>query len=150
MYEVVIRKAVPADLDTVYNMICDLSGKVHNKERFEACYSQNVVADNIVYLIAEVDGVPSGFISCHSQQLLHHTGTAYEIQEMYIAEPYRGNGVGKKLIETLHHLVDTTEYDVIEVTSSNWRKEAHTFYMNNGYGQTHQKFTKKGVLNAMT
>lgn len=144
MYEVLIRRAEPADVFVVYNMLCSLSQKEHDKHRFEKCYESNVSDEHIIYMIAEVDGVPSGFISCHSQQLLHHTGTAYEIQEMYIDEAYRGNGVGKKMIAAVHSQIALTEYDVFEVTSSNWREDAHAFYMNNGFAQTHMKFTRKG------
>ncbi|MBL7683677.1 MAG: GNAT family N-acetyltransferase [Flavipsychrobacter sp.] len=144
MYEVVIRRAEPADVFVVYNMLCSLSQKEHDKLRFEKCYERNVSDERIIYMIAEVNGEPSGFISCHSQQLLHHSGTAYEIQEMYIDEAYRGNGVGKKMVAAVHSQIEPTEYDVFEVTSSNWREEAHAFYMNNGFVQTHMKFTRKG------
>jgi len=144
MNEVVIRRAMPADIDNVYEMLCLLSQKEHNRLRFEKCYEQNIQTSNIIYLIAEVGGVPCGFISCHSQQLLHHTGTAYEIQEMFIRETCRGLGIGKQMIAKLRSLINDTDFDVFEVTSSNWRDEAHAFYMNNGFVQTHKKFTSKG------
>lgn len=144
MYEVTIRKATIDDANVVYDMLCKLSQKEHDRERFAKCYERNIADDNILYLVADVDGIPSGFISCHSQQLLHHTGTAYEIQEMYIDEAYRGNGVGKLLIAAVQASINPTVYDVFEVTSSNWREDAHAFYMNNGFTQTHLKFTQKG------
>lgn len=144
MYDVVIRKATIEDANVVYDMLCKLSQKEHDRERFAKCYERNIEDDSIIYLVADVDGVPSGFISCHSQQLLHHTGTAYEIQEMYIDETYRGNGVGKQLIAAVQASINPTVYDVFEVTSSNWREDAHAFYMNNGFTQTHLKFTQKG------
>lgn len=144
MNEVVIRRATPADVDDVYEMLCQLSQKEHNRLRFEKCYEQNIQSNHIIYLIAEAGGVPCGFISCHSQQLLHHTGTAYEIQEMFIRETCRGLGIGKQMIAMLRSLINDTDFDVFEVTSSNWRDEAHAFYMNNGFVQTHKKFTSKG------
>lgn len=144
MDNVVIRRALPKDIESVYSMLCSLSDKQHNKERFQQCYERNLKDSNIIYLIAEMDTNPCGFISCHSQQLLHHTGTAYEIQEMYVVESYRGWGIGKKLMTTLRLLINETTFDVFEVTSSNWREEAHAFYQNNGFTQTHKKFTSKG------
>lgn len=144
MNNVVIRTATEADVDSVYEMLCLLSQKEHNRLRFDKCYAQNITSDNVICLVADVDGIPSGFISCHSQQLLHHTGTAYEIQEMFIGEQYRGMGIGKQMIAMLRSLINETDFDVFEVTSSNWRDEAHAFYLNNGFVQTHKKFTSKG------
>lgn len=144
MENLIIRRATSADAEHVYEMLCCLSDKQHNKERFLQCFERNLQNETIIYLVAERDNIPCGFISCHSQQLLHHTGTAYEIQEMYIKEAYRGWGIGKKLIAVLRSMINETPYDVFEVTSSNWREEAHAFYLNNGFTQTHKKFTSKG------
>lgn len=140
----IVRRAVIADAEHVYEMLCCLSDKQHDKERFMQCFERNLRNDTVIYLVAEIDNKPCGFISCHSQQLLHHTGTAYEIQEMYIKESNRGWGIGKKLIATLRLMISETDYDVFEVTSSKWREEAHAFYLNNGFVQTHKKFTSKG------
>ena len=144
MNNVAIRRATAADMDGVYEMLCLLSQKEHHRLRFEKCYWKNLADEQIVYLVAEVDGILAGFISCHSQQLLHHTGTAYEIQEMFIKETFRGLGIGKEMIAMLRSLINETEFDVFEVTSSNWREEAHAFYLNNGFVQTHKKFTSSG------
>lgn len=144
MENFIIRRAVIADIEHVYEMLCCLSDKQHNKERFMRCFETNLQNDTIIYMIAEANNMPCGFVSCHSQQLLHHTGTAYEIQEMYIKEACRGWGIGKKLIAALRTIISETDYDVFEVTSSNWREEAHAFYLNNGFTQTHKKFTSKG------
>ena len=144
MENLIIRKATSADAGHVYEMLCCLSDKQHNEERFMKCFERNLQNETIIYLVAETDNTPCGFISCHSQQLLHHTGTAYEIQEMYIKEAYRGWGIGKRLIAVLRSMINETPYDVFEVTSSNWREEAHAFYLNNGFMQTHKKFTSKG------
>ena len=144
MENLIIRRAVIADAEHVYEMLCSLSDKQHNKERFMQCFERNLQHEAIIYLVAEISNTPCGFVSCHSQQLLHHTGTAYEIQEMYIKEAYRGWGIGKKLIAVLRSMINETPYDVFEVTSSNWREEAHAFYLNNGFTQTHKKFTSKG------
>lgn len=144
MENLIIRRATNADAEHVYEMLCCLSDKQHNKERFMQCFERNLQNETIIYLVAEIGNTPCGFVSCHSQQLLHHTGTAYEIQEMYIKEAYRGWGIGKKLIAVLRSMINETPYDVFEVTSSNWREEAHAFYQNNGFTQTHKKFTSKG------
>ncbi|OSZ82853.1 hypothetical protein CAP35_06200 [Chitinophagaceae bacterium IBVUCB1] len=144
MQELTIRRANADDIDSVYRMLCLLSRKEYDRQQFEACYLRNITNVDIIYLIAEADGEVCGFISCHAQQLLHHAGTAYEIQEMFVDEAYRGKGIGKKMLATLLSIINLTDYDVLEVTSSNWREDAHAFYMNHGFAQTHLKFTMRG------
>lgn len=143
MTPVKIRSAELRDLDIVYRFLCSLSEKIHDREKFEEYYKINIQQHNYIYLVTEVDESVVGFLSCHGQVLLHHVGWAYEIQEMYTDEMYRGKGIGKLLIQELERILTEREYDVIEVTSNNKRLAAHDFYMKNGYVQTHQKFTKK-------
>ena len=63
---------------------------------------------------------------------------------MFTDEACRGKGIGKALLQEMERMLSEREYDMIDVTSNNKRKEAHAFYQKNGYVQTHQKFTKKG------
>jgi hypothetical protein len=60
MQELTIRKANAHDTDTVYRMLCILSHKEHDRQRFEACYLRNITNVDIIYLIAEADGEVCG------------------------------------------------------------------------------------------
>ncbi len=144
MANIVLRNAETTDVDAVYAFLCALSEKEYNREKFEEYYNTCLANDKNIYIIAEAEGKPVGFLSCHGQLLLHHAGWAYEIQEMFTDEAYRSHGIGKLMIEELEKRLSDITYDVLEVTSNNRRSRAHNFYLKNGFAQTHQKFTKKG------
>ncbi|MBS1773014.1 MAG: GNAT family N-acetyltransferase [Bacteroidetes bacterium] len=144
--QISIRRANENDIETVYGFLCLLSDKTYNRQLFEDVYKQNIADERNIYLVAEIDNSVVGFLSCHGQLLLHHNGWVYEIQEMYTDEIYRGQGIGKALLHKMERILSERKYDMIDVTSNNKRKEAHAFYLKNGYVQTHQKFTKKGNI----
>ncbi len=142
--DIYIRKANADDVQYVHRMVCMLEELELDRGTFEAIYLSNVADERNIYLVAEADNKVVGFLSCHGQQLLHHNGWVYEIQELFTDETYRGKGIGKQLLNELERQLVEKKYDMIDVTSGNRRKEAHAFYMKNGFSQTHQKFTKKG------
>lgn len=142
--DIIIRKANADDVLQVHRMICLLEEQELDRGTFEEIYLFNIADERNIYLVAEIDNKVVGFVSCHGQQLLHHNGWVYEIQELFMDEAYRGKGIGKHLLDELERQLAERKYDMIDVTSGNRRKEAHAFYMKNGFNQTHQKFTKKG------
>lgn len=50
--------------------------------------------------------------------------------------------IGKRLIESLETRLRSNGYRLLEVTPSVKRVDAHIFYNNCGFEQTHVKFTK--------
>ena len=60
---------------------------------FENIFTRNISHPENVYLVAEMDGIISGYISCHGQYLLHHGGLVFEIQELYVKQEFRNAGL---------------------------------------------------------
>lgn len=137
-----IRNALPEDAETVYAMICRLEDSLLDKDYFMDCYVRNVNSPHVIYLLAFNATHAVGFLSCHGQSLLHHTGMVYEIQEMYVDEDYRGQRIGQRLIKELETLLEGRNCSSLEVTSNIARSKAHSFYLRNGFRQSHLKFTK--------
>jgi PhnO protein len=48
-----------------------------------------------------LDDAVTGFISCHTQYLLHHCGIVAEIQELFVGKPSRKMVIGKALVNSL-------------------------------------------------
>jgi PhnO protein len=82
-----------------------------------------------------------GFITFHTQNLLHHCGLVGEIQEFYIIPGFRNKGVGRQLINKIMNFADQNKLKSIEVTTNRKRVENITIYENLGFGLTHNKFT---------
>jgi len=136
-----IRKVEKQDLDFVYKAICELENEVLDFEVFKEIFNENISNQKNVYLIAENENEGLGFISFHTQNLLHHCGLVGEIQEFFIHQKYRGQGVGKQLIERIMNYADENNLKSIEVTTNKRRVENVLIYENLGFGLTHNKFT---------
>jgi PhnO protein len=137
-----VRRAVLADADQVYTFICELEGHVLDQVIFKKYFEANLAFVNNIYLIAGEAGQACGFLSCHGQTLLHHSGPVYEIQELFVTEGRRNNGIGELLLEHLYDELSGRDFAMLEVASNKKREGAHRFYTRNGFIPSHFKFTK--------
>ena len=137
-----IRPATLNDLPAIYEFITGLTGQQFDKDRFAACFEQCITAADNCYMVAEADDKVAGYISCHGQVILHHCGMVYEIQEMYVDEAYRSQGIGAQLLARLEEVIGAEHYELLEVSSNMRRKDAHRFYLRHGFEHTTYKFKK--------
>lgn len=136
-----IRKVKNQDLDFVYKSICELENEELNFEVFTTIFNENIANPNNIYLIAENENEGVGFISFHTQNLLHHCGRVGEIQEFFINENHRGKGIGRQLIENIMQYAEDHKLKSIEVTTNKRRVENVLIYENLGFTLSHNKFT---------
>lgn len=125
MTEITIRKIEQKDLEFIYKSICNLQNEVFDKNKFEQIFIENISNADYLYLIAENEIEYLGFITFHTQNLLHHLGNVGEIQEFYIIPKQRGKGIGKKLIAKIFEYSENKNLRSIEVTTSKKRIEKH-------------------------
>ncbi|SHL26995.1 GNAT family N-acetyltransferase [Flavobacterium saccharophilum] len=136
-----IRKVQTQDLNFVFKSICELENEELNFEIFAAIFNENIANPNNLYLIAENENEGVGFISFHTQNLLHHNGRVGEIQEFFINQNHRGKGVGRQLIEKIMQYAEEHNLKSIEVTTNKRRVENVMIYENLGFTLSHNKFT---------
>jgi len=136
-----IRKVENRDLDFVYKAICELENEILDFEVFETIFNENISNPKNLYLIAENENEGLGFISFHTQNLLHHCGLVGEIQEFFIHQNHRGKGVGRLLINEIKNFADQNNLKSIEVTTNKRRVENVAIYENLGFTLSHNKFT---------
>lgn len=129
-------------MDTVYGFLCDLEETVLDPTRFQAIFRQNLANPMIYYFIAEWTGVVVGFVSCHVQQLLHHTGKVGEIQELYVKPNYQNQRIGRQLIAALNALSVEEGFVNLEVTTNQKRTNTVRFYEQEHFSCTHFKLVK--------
>ncbi len=137
----IIRKMELKDFEFIYKSICNLQNEILDVDIFERIFILNISNPNFLYLIAENETQYLGFITFHSQNLLHHAGIVGEIQEFYIMPEKRGKGVGRKLVERIFEYAESNKLRSIEVTTSKKRVENISIYENLGFKLTHNKFT---------
>lgn len=136
-----IRKIDSQDLNFVYKSICELENEELNFKVFAVIFTENIANPNNLYLIAENENEELGFISFHTQNLLHHCGRVGEIQEFFINEKHRGKGIGRQLIEKIMQYAEEHKLKSIEVTTNKRRVENVLIYENLGFTLSHNKFT---------
>lgn len=136
-----VRIAQTQDLDFVYKSICELENEELDFEVFAAIFNENISNPNNLYLIAEKENEGLGFISFHTQNLLHHCGRVGEIQEFFINENHRGKGIGRQLIQEIMQYAEEHKLKSIEVTTNKRRVENVMIYENLGFTLSHNKFT---------
>ena len=138
-----IRKVEQNDMLTVYEQICLLEEFTFNINAFENIFNHNIKDENVLYYIAEShEGEALGFISCHIQNLLHHCGKVAEIQELFVRQENRAEGIGQALVKFVEQELIALNCISFEVTAQNKRLQTHDFYKKMGFDQTHLKFTK--------
>jgi (aminoalkyl)phosphonate N-acetyltransferase len=145
---IIIRNAEPKDLDSIYHFICNLENEVFDFQLFKCIFDENLENPSFVYIVAESDKKVIGFISLHTQKLLHHCGVVGEIQEFYIDPNFRNQGIGKTLIQEVKTYAKANNLMSIEVTSNKLRTENVQVYEHLGFRLTHNKFTINTTLDS--
>jgi len=136
-----IRPVKIKDVESIYSLICQLENGKLDIVAFKKIYKSNIKNKNNIYYLAEIEGTIIGFISFHTQSLLHHCGLVGEIQEFYIEQNYRNKGIGKQLFAVVIKYANQQGLKSIEVTSNKNRIENIAVYENLGFKLTHNKFT---------
>ena len=135
-----IRSARLEDTKVIHHFMCALTEKELDYDTFAQCLETNVGKEHYYHLIAEVDNKPVGIITCYGFISLHHCGLEYEIQELFVEEDYRSHKIGKKLLAAAEEITGARES--LKLCSNVRRKDAHRFYLNNGFEQTGYRFIK--------
>jgi PhnO protein len=138
--EVLIREAIPQDFPVIYNFINELEEQVFDKEKQRSFFEINIQQKHYCYRVAVLNGEIAGYISCHTQILLHHSGRIGEIQELFVAADKRSYGIGKLLVNEVKTWGQKHEVLQLEVTANNTRHQTHQFYIREGFTHTHKKF----------
>ena len=92
-------------------------------------------------LVAEQDGRIVAFASLHVLHLIERAPLG-RISAIVVTEPARRGGVGVALVERLEGEARAMGCDRLEVTSGEWRVDAHDFYRELGYEETSKRFIK--------
>ena len=145
MNDVQIRMASSPDEPVIYQFICTLEETVLDRAAFQTIFAQNLKNPTIHYFVAEKAGTIVGFISCHIQLLLHHTGCVGEIQELFVEPCMRKQGIGQQLVTEVKALAVRKNFVSLEVTTNRKRADAIGFYRRALFELTHVKLVNPVV-----
>ncbi|GAB4017979.1 GNAT family N-acetyltransferase [Spirosoma koreense] len=137
-----IRPATSADARIIYTFLCELEEHRIDQPAFLAVYHRNLTNPAIHYLVAERDSDVIGFVSCHVQYLLHHSGKVGEIQELFVRADVRNQRIGHQLVNALDALAIQDGFVNLEVTTNQKRTDTIRFYKRELFQRTHIKLVK--------
>lgn len=96
-----IRRAVPADAETVLTMLLELASYQDQRQYMTATvedWHQFLSREDVIVLIAEVDGTPAGYVSSLRRPYLWVGGDQLALDDLYVREQFRDAGVGRQLM----------------------------------------------------
>lgn len=94
-------------------------------------------------LVAEADGEVVGICQLIVFPHFQHTGGwCAEVESLHVRSDHRGQSIGSKLLAAAESLARREGCYRVQLTSRNWRHDAHRFYEANGFERTSQGFKK--------
>jgi GNAT superfamily N-acetyltransferase len=129
----VIRKAVPEDVGTIFKFICDLAAYEklrHEVSTDEATLRSSLFGENAVayVLIAEKNAHPVGFCLYFYNFSTFLGRKGLYIEDIYVDPHYRGDGIGKQLLEYLAQIAINEKCGRMEWWVLDWNTPAIKFY----------------------
>ena len=104
-----------------------------NFEDLQAVYFKAIQSENQKLIVGTIKGQILGFCSLTIKNNLWLAGNLGHVDEIVVDESFRGQGIGKKLMERITEIAKENSCKRIELDSAFHRKNAHGFYKSIGY-----------------
>ena len=99
-----------------------------------------IVGDRVV--VAEVGGEVVGLAHLQVTPTIEYARPAAKIGALIVDDAHRGEGIGRALVEALEAEARARGCELLFLTTSAKRKDAHEFYRRVGLEETGRRFTK--------
>lgn len=136
----IIREMRKDDLSAVWGLLRQLAEVLEDDEPLPALARLGELYDEMARLpqvyyncVAEDDERVVGFLSLMCYRTFFHTGGTALINELVVAEDYRGRGVGRRLIAHAVEAARDRAVDEIDVSTEFINEKAQQFYQACGF-----------------
>ncbi|TCC20612.1 GNAT family N-acetyltransferase [Kribbella sindirgiensis] len=149
MNDVVIRRATASDVAAIVAMIADdqlgaTRESLDDLTPYLAAFEQIDADPNQLLVVADRNDEVIGTLQLTIIPGLSRRGsTRGLIEAVRVAAPARGSGLGSTLIRWAVEESRTRGCTLVQLTSDKTRTDAHRFYTNLGFGNTHEGFKLK-------
>lgn len=141
----VIRKMTEQDADAVANLWYRLS-KHHEEYHSYYAVRESGIEDLVVHVldllrrdcmiyVADLEGEIAGFVSGYIVRRNPHLQTERvgKVDNIFVADEYRGNGIGTQLLESLFQFYKNNEIVYIEISCDLQNADAMRLYKRLGF-----------------
>ena len=127
-----IRKAETGDFAAIYSLISEFALFIRTPEKVTTTEKQ-MMEDKDLFscLVAIKDGAIVGFAS-YFFAYYSWTGKAFYLDDLYVMENFRGQGIGNKLFEEVFKIARETKCRKLKWQVSKWNQPAIAFYKSKG------------------
>jgi N-acetylglutamate synthase-like GNAT family acetyltransferase len=137
-----VRDATPADAAAVAALLDELgypttqAAVAARLERFAADPASRVI-------VAEAEGEVAGLVATHVVPRLEDDEPSCRIVAIVVAERHRRAGAATALLEAAEAEARAQGSHRLDLSSGDWRADAHAFYMRLGFERRAQAFMKR-------
>ena len=136
--DLTVRDARAADADDIAELLEQLgypSGASAAQARLERLA---IVGDRVV--VAEVDGRAVGVVHLQVSPALERERPVAKIGALVVDDAYRGQGIGRALVQAVEDEARARGCELLFVTTSESRDDAHAFYERIGLTHTGRRY----------
>jgi N-acetylglutamate synthase-like GNAT family acetyltransferase len=137
-----IRHAKSADFGVIADLLNELGFPASKKEVGARLKVVESLTTDAVF-VAVAAGKVVGCLSLHVMPYFTSGNRVCRVMTLVVQEAMRNQGIGKELIRTAEVFAREVGCSAIEVTSADYREDAHRFYTRLGYPKTSVKFFKE-------
>ena len=144
MVAISIREAKESDVPAIGSLAAELITTIDNSNGIDVDHvldnCQHLLQDPSSFLfVAELNNTLVGFITVTLRQTLIHHGSSGLINELVVAEKYRGKGIGKQMIYAAIKRCQQLGCCEIEVSTEKTNRKSQSLYQSCG-------FEERGIL----
>lgn len=141
--EIIFRNAKAEDFDNVFALFGQLwPGKELHKNKLKEVFDRGLQSELDAYFCAEADNKVIGFCAMLIENNFWQEGQIAYVYAMIVDESFRGQGIGKKLLEEAFQTAKNRKCKKIELDSGFPREKAHKFYESIGFEKRAFLFSK--------
>jgi GNAT superfamily N-acetyltransferase len=141
-----VREATSNDWPGVASLLAELGRPdvrgLEDEDWHGGRFADYLARPDTVGLVAEVDGEVAGFLDLEFRQRLNFPTPQAWIPDLVVSEEQRGRGVGAALMARAEELSKERDCWGMTLESATWRKDAHRFYLREGYDDSAYSFSK--------
>lgn len=136
--DLTIRDARPADASAIAVLLTQLGYPSDADEVEERLDRLRVVGDRVV--VAELDGDVVGLAHLQVTPAIERDRPVGKLGALVVDEAQRGHGIGRALVEAVEAEARLRGCELLFLTTSERRDDAHAFYESVGLEQTGRRY----------
>jgi GNAT superfamily N-acetyltransferase len=141
MTDITIRPAETTDSPAITRLVAQLGYPAAEAE-IASRLAPILAHPDYAMWVAEVAGCVVGVTGVFIHRALEYDGYYGRLLGLVVDEQYRGQGIGKRLLDQAERWLRERGVNKLTLTSGKQRAEAHKFYRRLGYAETGFRFGK--------